>query len=328
MFEGKIVDGTINMQNMELEEIISVIIPCYNVADYVVRCLNSVTNQSFNNIKIYVIDDKSTDNTLEILKKYKSIDNRVHLISLPINSGVSYARNIGLSMAKGKYVSFIDPDDYIDEDYIEQLYNIAQQSDADIVKGRAKNVRNINSLVRNNKLFFYAQWWSAIYKTNLIKQNNISFKEDVFCGQDFVFQRHACLCANMVAVSDEESFYYYQKRPNSLDSKYFPIDKIKSQLKAREYIVGLANKYCLTDVDYKIIIERLISEIEWLWQKTQEEKSRMLICKKYIELYKQLSQTSFLKTKYHTLTECMQAENLQEMYEHLSVYFYLYKYQF
>lgn len=119
---------------------VSVIIPVYNAAQYLERCLDSVINQTLKDIEIICINDCSTDNSLEILEEYASKDNRIKIIDFKENKGVAAARNAGINEAQGEYIGFVDPDDYIDSDFYAQLYKKAYETKADIVKGNDINV--------------------------------------------------------------------------------------------------------------------------------------------------------------------------------------------
>ena len=111
---------------------ISVIIPVYNAEEYLTQCLESVSSQTIDSLEIICINDGSTDDSLQILKRYEEKDSRFTVVDIR-NSGVSNARNIGLDQAKGEYVTFLDSDDWLDANYCEKLYNIAQKENADIV---------------------------------------------------------------------------------------------------------------------------------------------------------------------------------------------------
>ena len=111
---------------------VSVIIPVYNVEKYLSRCLDSIINQTYRDLQIICINDGSTDNSIQILKKYAAIDNRIVIVNQE-NKGLSEARNAGLDIANGEYVSFIDSDDWIDLDYYEVLVDLIEKNDADIV---------------------------------------------------------------------------------------------------------------------------------------------------------------------------------------------------
>ena len=98
---------------------VSIIIPTYNVSKYIEKCLDSVLNQSYQNIEIIIVDDCSTDHTVEIIKNYE--DSRIHLIQNKMNCGPSYSRNVAISNASGKYIALLDGDDWWDHNRLERL---------------------------------------------------------------------------------------------------------------------------------------------------------------------------------------------------------------
>ena len=116
------------------EYAISIIIPVYNGEKYLKKCLDSIVNQTiFSKLQIIVVDDGSTDNTLSIIKKYKEVyGNNIVVVSIP-NGGVSNARNIGIENSTGKYITFVDADDWVEQGCYEKMYRKAQESSADIV---------------------------------------------------------------------------------------------------------------------------------------------------------------------------------------------------
>jgi len=114
-----------------MNELISIIVPIYNVEIYLEKCLNSIINQTYKNIEILLINDGSSDNSLRICKKYQKKDKRIVLINKK-NGGLSSARNAGIDKASGNYLLFIDSDDYIEIDMIEKLYNNIKSNNADI----------------------------------------------------------------------------------------------------------------------------------------------------------------------------------------------------
>ena len=125
---------------------ISVIIPVYNTEKYLRQCLDSVVNQTLKDIEIICINDGSTDNSLQILNEYASSDNRIKLINLIANKGVSFARNFGIRLSKGRYIGFVDSDDWIDLSFYENLYLTTKKQDSDIIA--AKTIVNVK---RNKK---------------------------------------------------------------------------------------------------------------------------------------------------------------------------------
>lgn len=114
-----------------MNSLISVVIPVYNVEKYICRCLDSVLKQTYHNVEIILINDGSTDNSGNICKDYQKKDARITLIHQD-NQGLSVARNAGIDIAKGEYITFIDSDDCIAEDYLEQLVGALEDNNADI----------------------------------------------------------------------------------------------------------------------------------------------------------------------------------------------------
>ena len=116
---------------MRNNELISIVIPVYNVENFLERCITSVLNQTFENIEIILVNDGSTDNSLRICQQYEKIDSRILVINQE-NQGLSAARNSGINQARGKYICFIDSDDWIHDKYLEILYNDIEKNNAQI----------------------------------------------------------------------------------------------------------------------------------------------------------------------------------------------------
>ena len=122
---------------------ISVILPIYNMEQHLRIAIDSIMNQTLCGIEIICVDDKSTDDSLKIMRIYERADERIKVIALPENSGPSAARNAGIAAARGEYIGFLDPDDYVDPDFFGNLYDVAEKNpNADIIKGRAKRHEN------------------------------------------------------------------------------------------------------------------------------------------------------------------------------------------
>ena len=139
---------------------VSVIIPVYNVEPYLKECLNSIINQTLKDIEIICIDDCSTDNSYQILEEYSKKDNRIIILKNEKNTGgPSTARNKGIDLAKGDYLYFIDSDDYIENNFLEEMYNTAKEYNTDIVS-------NLNIIENNNNNYIYYQ--HSIY--NILKK--------------------------------------------------------------------------------------------------------------------------------------------------------------
>ena len=131
------------------QNLISVIVPVYNVEDYLEECINSILSQTYTNLEILIVNDGSTDNSLEILQKFSQKDSRISIFTKE-NGGLSSARNYAIDRANGKYFTFIDSDDYIEENYIEYLMESLIDNEADIsivnsyhmINGKRKDIIN------------------------------------------------------------------------------------------------------------------------------------------------------------------------------------------
>ena len=220
---------------------VSVIVPCYNVAPYVARCLDSLTNQTLDDIEFICIDDKSTDNTLEILQKYAKQDKRITVIASEKNSGVATTRNKGLEIASGEYIGFVDPDDYIDLDFYEKLYNCAVETDAIVIKASVINTDMTTgetalhwgvNVVKKHIAYFSSAFWSAIYRHDFLKKHNIKFPDGLLTAEDAVFLTHVGTTTQDIAFVDDTSYHYFYKRPGSLDSEFLTHKKAQSGLTA------------------------------------------------------------------------------------------------
>ena len=225
---------------------VSVIIPVYNAKDYLRRCLDSVCNQTLKDIEIICVNDCSTDSSIDILNEYAEKYPNIKVINCKVNGGESVARNIGLDNATGEYLSFVDNDDEIDLDFYEKLYIKAKEKGADIAKGevhivdydKKETYGNLNKKIRENNglLFFAYHWWTAIFKTSIIKDNHINFMAGYPLGGDVLFLNKVVLASNSIALVDD-TFYHYYRRENSGDSKVLSLEKIRSVLDIHEMIV-------------------------------------------------------------------------------------------
>ena len=110
-----------------MEDLISVVVPIYNVENYIKKCVDSILSQTYKNLEIILVDDGSPDNCPQICDEYAQKDNRIKVIHKE-NGGLSDARNAGIDISKGKFITFIDSDDYIEKDYVEVLYNSIKES--------------------------------------------------------------------------------------------------------------------------------------------------------------------------------------------------------
>lgn len=252
--------------NKENNISVSIIVPVYNVEQYLERCLDSLTNQTLQNIEIICINDGSTDNSLNILKQYIEKDKRIKIINQE-NRGVSVARNNGIEASQGEYIGFVDSDDYVDLDFFENLYNKAKKEDADIVETKyykfKKLKNNSQKLVKRSGVYMYYNFCLNIYRTQFIKDNNIQFPIGIKIAEDSCFELEMLLKSNKTVILDKnkKSCYYYILRKNSTTTNTISNieDKFIGFLKSVKIRIDLLNVY-----GYKIddkILDKYVNEL-------------------------------------------------------------------
>ena len=208
---------------------ISVIIPVYNVENYIRRCLDTVTGQTYKNLEIILIDDGSTDGSGAICDEYAAADGRILVIHKE-NGGVSSARNAGIERSSGDYIGFVDSDDYIDEDMYEYLYEIISAGDADAARcgvydcfaekvytGNHPDFYELTDNVNALRMMMAAevssmQMYNWLFRAAICKK--VRFQE-YDLGEDAMFVVDVMKYARKVVTTDKPKYYYYH-RPNSL----------------------------------------------------------------------------------------------------------------
>lgn len=223
---------------------VSVIVPVYNSENCLEKCLDSILNQTLTEIEVILINDGSTDYSLEIIKQYSKKYNNIKYKTKE-NEGQAVARNIGIDMATGEFISFVDSDDYIENTMMQRLYEKAIKTDSDIVicdyTEKLKNTQisrkslYVNSdTLQKRYILSVAGPCSKIIKTEILKQNNIRFLENNIY-EDLAIIPTLALYTNKISYC-EESLYYYVVRQNSTmqQTKYNP--KLESIFNVMEYV--------------------------------------------------------------------------------------------
>ncbi len=228
---------------------LSFIVPCYNNADFISRCLQSLTNQTLRNIEIIVVNDGSTDRSKELCEKWAQKDSRITVITQE-NQGVSVARNTGLKLAQGEYIAFVDGDDRCDSAFAKNMYQTAEQEKADIVIC-GYWVESTGNVVQDNffpkheflsvvdmKLYLLGNMvgctqygahgatncgvpWGKVYRRSFLEQKNLLFVPGLKRTQDMIFNFYAVEKANKI-VFRWDALYYYRIWSGSNVRKYSP----------------------------------------------------------------------------------------------------------
>ena len=223
-----------------MSPLISVIIPVFNVEEYLQRCLDSIVSQTYGNFEAILIDDGSPDNCPQICDYYKEQDCRFQVIHQP-NQGLSAARNHGLDVAKGEYVTFIDSDDWVSVDYLSELHSLIKNTQADIAiashqltttfpaKGK-KTKAAIKSYTRQEALFEliakqnqpFVISCGKLYRKKLF--NNIRFPIGKYHEDEYT-SHHLINEASKISYSNKVLYFYYQ-RPDSITKQSHRSDAI------------------------------------------------------------------------------------------------------
>lgn len=222
---------------------ISFIVPIYNTGNYIKKCVESITNQTFDDIEIILIDDGSTDNSYEVCNSLGKKDSRIILLHQE-NQGVSVARNLGLSMAKGEWICFVDGDDWVEidlcksvEPYLLSKYDIicfsynevtAKKIKSHIVEGKDFKDFDKSDFLQMQKAIFKMQGfkytnaasiWAKMYRKEFIENNNLRFKENQVKSQDTLFALYAYQYAQR-GIYINTSLYNYRIISSSISRRY------------------------------------------------------------------------------------------------------------
>lgn len=236
---------------------ISIIIPAYNVEKYIDRCLDSITNQTYNNTEIIIINDGSIDKTKEKLESWRKKDKRIKVINKK-NEGVSIARNDGIDISRGKYIFFFDGDDTVEINCIEKVISEICKQDYDTVLYGYSSVRNNQVLIHKstfskdkyfsnrevieevlphsfgisyNELSFWLQGkrsiregkelngpWRMCYSAEIIKSNNIRFDKELKVGEDTIFTNEYLSYSSKLGIVNENLYYLHNNEGSTIST--------------------------------------------------------------------------------------------------------------
>ena len=261
-----------------MNEMISVIIPVYNVEKYIERCLDSVISQSYPNLDIIIVDDGTTDKSGEICDKYALSDTRIRVFHTE-NAGLGEARNRGLREATGEYISFIDSDDWVEEDFYKELIEAIQKSDADISicgyyeclghnrtpklqydKEFMKSGKEIlhYTMTAGSEYWFNISVWNKLYKKQILE--DLWFKSRVY--EDIMYNAETLYKAGKVAYINRCLYNYRINRKGSIISKGFQRKTIEVEMKFKterfEFFKQNNEKELARDAEGVLIHDKLL----------------------------------------------------------------------
>lgn len=246
---------------------VSIIIPVYNARKYISTCLESIAAQTLDGIEVVLVDDHGTDNSIGIARDFASGHTSIvwKYTKTSVNSGPGEARNCGLGVAGGKYVCFVDADDWIEPSFCEKLFTAAESADAEMaccdlyMEDQVKR----NPPTGNKKRFlrrFVSYFTTFAYRTDFLRRNGIVFP-GTHSAEDTCFLTCSLLCASRIA-SVQEPLYHYVLRPSSVSRK--PDRQRASQRMASfRYLVDFAKRRGLYDT-YCFELNLIVFKKGWM----------------------------------------------------------------
>lgn len=240
--------------------LVSIIVPVYNSEQYIFNSINSILNQTYKNLEIIIINDGSTDRTDEILNEIVLKDKRIVYVNQK-NIGVSETRNKGIQLSKGEYITFMDSDDTVEPEYIEKLMEEVLKNKFDIVTCGYTDISKygivkLNDFYNNNTILSKDEFmnsifngvggtvWGKIFKRNIIIENNIKMKQNIFMCEDMIFVLEYVMKCNKYGSINENLYNYNRLNENSISSRinmdYYNnlivvVDEIRKILKENNY---------------------------------------------------------------------------------------------
>jgi glycosyltransferase involved in cell wall biosynthesis len=266
------------------DNLISVIVPVYNTEKYLSNCLFSIINQSYQNIEIICINDGSTDSSLDICNKFKKLDNRFTIYTKQ-NGGVSSARNLGIEVSKGAYITFVDSDDTIDQHMVEHLYNkivlfAADASTCGLIEysemgDKLSQSNNFNDTLLNNikSLNFFSKYHrnglcGKLLKKQLIDTPNIRFNESLNISEDLLFCCEYFLKSKKIIHTSNPFYYYFRRSSSAMLSRDKSNDLQRSLELEKEFFklnkrIFKLSKLVTVSLINSIILKKIKSSIDY-----------------------------------------------------------------
>lgn len=256
-----------------MKPLVSIVVPVYNREEVLERCLCSLKSQTYDNLEFLLLNDGSTDHSAQILDKYADLDSRFHVIHKE-NEGVSATRNLGINLATGEYIQFVDSDDWLASHATQSLVNAIQHNcemticDYNRVIEKNIVVRGhmfVNGIISQEEFalqmmrapanYYYGVLWNKLYRLDIIKENQITFSEEWDWCEDFLFNLDYIKYINYVYVLPE-ALYYYVRTKGSLSSIATDVKEIiRMKTSLFDYYKTLYNDLDLYD-DNKLYIRR------------------------------------------------------------------------
>ena len=334
--------------NKKKEITLSIIIPMYNCEKYIKRCIESVVKQEGISLEIILIDDGSNDNTIEICEKIMSNRNNIDIVIIKQqNHGVSYSRNKGISKAKGKYIMFLDSDDYLEENSLKNIKDLLNE-EIDVLRYSYKIIEKdkIKKEVFKNKTFdllkekeqffnnFFSNTnqnmvWGQIIRRNLLKK--IKFNEKIIYGEDILFNYELYNSCRYIKYTDVILYNYVVNNSNITHNYKYDVvkNKVYNLIEVYTYMIKNIDLMELKKIVWNKFINEIIPQIMMLMFDSDTSKKQKIKEFEKISHFEILNDKYFFKekkvTKYMYAYNCIEKKDWNKLYFYSKLYVFLKK---
>ena len=263
--------------------VFSIVMPVYNAEKYLEKSLQSILNQTFSDFELILVNDDSADRSCEICEIFAASDNRITVLNLVINCGAAEARNRGITIAKGKYLCFVDADDTVDIDYLQSFYDALQKEEYDFIKCGAYeeyfeadggnliykrecvltekdctgNREIIEQVIDMEQIPLFGYLWNSVYKMSVIKANQLRFDKTLNVNEDFAFNMQYLPFVRKMRCLSYCGYHYAKRNNTSLSSQKKNYDYEKHLLKVRGFLALLHQNQMET--------QSLLDKVYWMF---------------------------------------------------------------
>ena len=298
------------MTSKHVDGLVSVIVPIYNAGEYLVECLEAITNQTYRNLEIILVNDGSTDNSESVCRRFMKKDKRIVYIAQE-NGGVSRARNKGLDTHRGDFCVFIDADDVVSSNYVMHLLHTLLDNEADLITVPAlpfigssmdaldRTIESNAARVLNSVDALFAMYYGVLdggengmqlFRSSLLKGTEVRYNSSMKIGEDFDFLTRLVSNANKV-IADPSHMYFYRTNPNSAMNKSINLNHFRAIDNVTKFAKEILNgSFDRADELRRAMNVRLFSDAVYYGARAyparQEFKTEYEKCLGYIDKYK------------------------------------------
>lgn len=252
---------------------VSIIIPVYNCDTVLSRCLESILQQVYIDFEVLLINDGSTDMTPQICEEFSKRDHRIRTYH-KTNGGVSSARNLGLKYATGKYITFVDGDDWIGPFYISNLlshiakdvdlvisynwYITSEKQEQEHYPSCKIDAETFQLMFSKNDLHYHTSPWGKLYRKRILEKYNLNFDEGMHIGEDLLFLYNYMLVSKQIVISSDTDYFYVADMPESLTKR---VNKVEDELHSYKRVYSIIDRLI---TERNIVDKQALNSLGWV----------------------------------------------------------------